>query len=43
MPSGRDYSVLYLSAPKTAGIWTASFEFPGSGPLGATAEFRFML
>jgi hypothetical protein len=26
------------SAPKTAGIWTASFGWPVSGPLGATAE-----
>ena len=27
------------STPKTAGIWTASFGFPVSGPLGATIEF----
>jgi hypothetical protein len=26
------------SAPKTAGIWTASFGFPVSGPFGATVE-----
>jgi hypothetical protein len=26
------------SAPRTAGIWTASFGFPVSGPLGATVE-----
>ena len=26
------------SAPKTAGIWTASFGWPVSGPLGATVE-----
>lgn len=26
------------SAPKTAGIWTASFGWPVSGPFGATAE-----
>ncbi len=26
------------SAPKTAGVWTASFGFPVSGPFGATIE-----
>ena len=25
--------------PRTAGVWTASFGFPLSGPLGATVEF----